>query len=353
MDEISGFGAVPVVHTCPREIGVTMARFAESLDDGDWKRLLKQLGNGDCTPFLGAGASHPVLPLGGDIAALWAAEYGYPFPDDRDLPRVAQFVSTRVRDDQVVKEQLIARFFTGVPAPDFGAADSVHGLLAQFPLGTYLTTNYDDLMQRALAGRGKAPTTSFSRWYAVSDDELADERDEAADRPGLLLPEELVPAAVRQHERVGVTPSDYRPAPDRPLVFHLHGHAERPLSLVLTEDDYLDYLVALVQDHPAVAPGPVRKRLGAKPLLFVGYSLADWSFRVLYHSIRLAISRQSRRRHISVQVDPAVRDADDPAQVEAARQYVTRHFDQRDISLYLGTAQQFAAELRLRMEDPT
>jgi hypothetical protein len=50
----------------------------ERLTEGDWKFLLDRINNGKLTPFLGAGASFPALPLGETIAAAWASVYQYP-----------------------------------------------------------------------------------------------------------------------------------------------------------------------------------------------------------------------------------------------------------------------------------
>ena len=41
-------------------------------EDRTWKRLLREIRDGQCTPFLGAGASFPTLALASTIAAAWA-----------------------------------------------------------------------------------------------------------------------------------------------------------------------------------------------------------------------------------------------------------------------------------------
>ena len=45
-----------------------------------------------------------------------------------------------------------------------------------------------------------------------------------------------------------------------PWVFHLHGSDEDPASLVLTEDDYVDFLVSTQRD-PEVLPHYVLRAL--------------------------------------------------------------------------------------------
>ncbi len=47
----------------------------------------------------------------------------------------------------------------------------------------------------------------------------------------------------------------YRPDDQRPLVYHLFGHLARRRSLVLTEDDYFDFLIGVTRDKDLVPPG--------------------------------------------------------------------------------------------------
>src|SRR5262249_39038010 len=141
--------------------------------------------------------------------------------------------------------------------------------LADLGLPVYLTTNYDDFMAGALADRERDPRRDLCRWN---------------DRLG------SIPSVFRQE------PS-YKPTPANPLVFHLHRmlrlkDQDIPHSLVLSEDDSLEFLINLAHDADGLLPPPVREALTNTSLLFVGYRLADWNFRVMFQSLR-AISRFS------------------------------------------------------------
>ena len=46
--------------------------------------------------------------------------------------------------------------------------------------------------------------------------------------------------------------------------------------------------------------------MSTRPLLFVGYSLQDWTFRVLFHGLARDIPTVTTRRHVSVQLMPRV-----------------------------------------------
>ena len=134
------------------------------MDDDDWNRILRRIQRGKCTPFLGAGASAGVLPLGGAIAEQWADERSYPLWDRENLPRVAQFVAV-VEEDPMAPKEDIQKFFDG-KAPDLSHEDEPHRVLAGLPLPIFLTTNYDDFMTQALRARGKQPEQEFCRWTA-------------------------------------------------------------------------------------------------------------------------------------------------------------------------------------------
>ncbi|MEU8036853.1 SIR2 family protein [Streptosporangium sp. NPDC049078] len=300
------------------------------MDDVDWERLIDQLGRGDCAPFLGAGACAGTLPTGAALSNQYALRYGYPFSDAGDLARVMQYGEAVVRDPVDLKETVCGhlRSHGRPPVTDPGEP---HRLLAGFPLTTFLTTNYDDFLAEALRAEGKDPHVAVSPWWDTD--------------PGAapLLPE---------------------PTVERPIVYHLHGSWAEPASLVLTEADYLTYLVNMVDAvatdgrHPL--PIPILRAMTTRPLLFVGYSLQDWTFRVLFHGLVRNTPRSNKRRHVSVQLMPEVSrptggtgstgSAKSTESAESkARRYITHYLDRWNISIFLGTASEFCAELRRRM----
>lgn len=157
------------------------------------------------------------------------------------------------------------------PALDNGEANPLL-LLADLPLPIYITTSYHDALTLALKAAGKTPHAEICYWdrnlrsvASVFDD------------------------------------GDYDPDPQQPLVFHLHGRDRYRDSLVLTEDDYLDFLVAIAQSRgdaitsrPVTQSGdasrdaiPVRVRqaLADSSLLLLGFGLFDWDFRTLFRGV--------------------------------------------------------------------
>jgi SIR2-like domain len=278
------------------------------LREEDWQLLLGRIRNGKCTPFLGAGACAGTLPTGWEIAQRWTERFEFPLKDVQDLARVAQFLGIHQDDAMFAKEQ-IARDFQNLGPPDFGVDGEPHSVLADLPLPLYLTTNYDDFMVQALRHRGKQPAREICRWNRSPS---------LAEAPVVLDP---------------LT----EPTPAQPVVFHLHGCLELPESLVLSEDDYLDFLVSVSRDD-GLLPHQIKRALAGTSLLFIGYALADWDFRVIHRGLVMAAEQSLRRLSITVQLRPSAE----------AEDYLDKYFSAMSLRVYWGTAQAFMAELHQR-----
>ncbi len=290
-----------------------------TLGENDWDLLLRRIRDGKCTPFLGAGACYGVLPLGCDVAEKWAKDFKFPLDEEasRDLMRVAQFLA--VNRDPVFPKEEIARQIKNVPPPDFRNEKEPHAILADLPLPVYITTNYDNFMVKALEYRDKKPKQEICRWNKYV---------------------EYIPSVFEG----GV----FDPDQTNPVVFHLHGQAQIPESIVLTEDDYLDFLVNISRD-PVLIPPRIQRALTGASLLFIGYRIADWDFRVLFRSLVSYLESALRRGHISVQIFPLGDESPD-IKKDKAMEYLDKYFSKLDTRVYWGTSQNFTAELRQRWE---
>jgi len=89
----------------------------------------------------------------------------------------------------------------------------------------------------------------------------------------------------------------YEPDPFNPVVFHLHGSDENEDSLVLTEDDYLDFLVNMSRNERMLPPR-IERALTEASLLFIGYRLRDVNFRVIYRGLVQKLDGSRRRLSI-------------------------------------------------------
>jgi hypothetical protein len=281
-----------------------------SINDTEWLLLLRRIKDGKCTPFLGAGACYGVLPLACEIAKDWSMEHKSPMTDCDDLARVAQFLAVKF-DPMFPKEELLKKF-QGMPPPDFRTPDEPHGILADLPLPVYMTTNYDDYMVQALNDRNRDPKREFCRWNTYIKDEPS------------------------------VFGTGFRPTVANPVVFHLHGHDEVSESLVLTEDDYLTFLVNISRDQNIIPPRILEAFTGSS-LLFIGYSLADWDFRVLFQGLVNATDPNLRRISVTVQLPPTQKDL---------QEYQEKYFGEmsKGMRVYWGTAKEFVSELKERWD---
>ena len=128
------------------------------------------------------------------------------------------------------------------------------------------------------------------------------------------------------------------------MIYHLFGHLREPDSLVLTQDDYFDYLIGVTKNKELI-PEVVREALANSALLFLGFHLDDWNFRVLFRSLMNQEGRHRRKRynHIAAQIDP---DESRILEPERARHYLESYFFQgAAISIYWGTTEDFVKEL--------
>jgi hypothetical protein len=137
-----------------------------------------------------------------------------------------------------------------------------------------------------------------------------------------------------------------------PLVYHLHGVVGIDASLVLTEDDYVDFLVNMAS-NPMLIHRAVEEALSDKMLLFVGYRLADWNFRVLFRQLLGSLERSTQGSHVAVQLPVLKPDATDEEKSVQERllNFLVRSHRQSRIKIFWGSAQAFAAELLKRWKD--
>jgi hypothetical protein len=117
-------------------------------------------------------------------------------------------------------------------------------------------------------------------------------------------------------------------------------------SLVLTEDHFFTFLVRICADRDRI-PYIIRDALSSTSLMFVGYSLYDWEFRVLMHGLVNNLSRRRRFKHVAAQLEPAERGTTDTTAVQT---FLQQYFQDADINVYWGSPAQFVAELREHWE---
>jgi hypothetical protein len=304
------------------------------LDDAAWNTLLERINRGNCTPFIGPGARIG-FPDSHEVARLLAAKHGYPLGDCLDLPKVTRFVA--VKEDPAAAKDEIIDLYEKKMRPDFADpanSDDPHRMLAELPFPVYITTNQDDLMWQALRSRrDKDPKRELCRWSGA-----------ISDAPKSVLARDQNPP--------------YQPTVANPLLFHLYGYTDYRDSLVVTDDDYMEFLINISQDQSAkeerMMPPRIEQAMAGASLL-LGYRLDDWDFRVLFHIIINHMVRGGRT-HVAVQLSPAddesarAQEEKVKKQLEVYQAYVGEYFRSKRLKIHvsLQTCQEFVTELRDR-----
>jgi hypothetical protein len=322
----------------------------QSSDPIDWKTITRRIKAGKCMPIISYRVSSRHFSDNAAVVRAWADEMGYPLADRHNLTRVAQYASLvccdalsakeeyldflkqrmvqRVRDEQPPDQTdyFLATLGNELPDLNFSEAAARVGyphyedelddplrILAELPLPVYLTTNFATFLEDALRAAGKEPRLEMCCWHGT--------------REGGVSVFEVDPT--------------YQPSVDEPLVYYLHGLDRYPASLVLTEDDYLDFLVAVSKDPEAI-PRRVTLALSDSSLLLLGYQLQDWDFRVIFRG--LVATRRSSRRMVSLSIQ-LMPDSEGVANLEDAQEFLARYFGSVNFEIYWGDVQSFMREL--------
>lgn len=286
---------------------------SEPFGEHDWERLLRGIADGNCTPVVGPGASYPSMPLPSQIAQQWADEYEYPLEDSNDLAAVAQFLT--VTTDPYYPRDLIRQIYDAASAPNRPPRDDdVQGVLARFPIRVYVSTVFDDLLIRALRDHDKMPVVALAKW----NEDIKKETPRAGSTDG--------------------------PTQAEPLVLHFYGHPATPESLVLTQDEHLQFLQSLAEPH-RMFPPYFERAFAKSALLFLGQSPTTLSGRTVLAAHRAMAGRAFLRSSFAVLLPP-------PEFTNASRlqRYLDAYLSQQGIRVYWGDIKSFSAELQARWQ---
>jgi hypothetical protein len=235
-------------------------------------------------PFLGAGANlveRPAdarwqadgyLPSGAELATYLAQPYSYP-EADLDLLRVSQWV------DLVSSPRALVDELHGVFSREY-RPNRLHRFLSELPRilreqgrqvcgQLVLTTNYDDVLERAFEEAGE-PVDVVVYETRRNEQQFVHLRSNG--------------------QRVPIDdPARYREfaLEERSVILKIHGDVDPEDSdhdtFVVTEDDYIDYLAG--ESVRALIPAYLMRRIRESDLLFLGYSMRDWNLRVILRQI--------------------------------------------------------------------
>jgi hypothetical protein len=243
-------------------------------------RLLRA---GRVVPFLGAGVNTrpaeapawtrdaPFLPRGAELARDLADINGFPSADDGDRADLAKVASYGVESlGRVWLRDSLREVFDR----DYEPCD-IHAYLASIPRPLLIvTTNYDDLTERAFQRAGRPFDLVV---HPTDNDEYAaavlwtrhGEAEPVAVKPNLLqIDLETTTVIYKMHGTV------YR-GTDAPSAWD---------SYVVTEDDYVDFLSRMTGQ--TAVPSAFIQHFRDRQFLFLGYGLNDWNLRLVLRNLR-------------------------------------------------------------------
>ena len=349
-----------------------------------------------CVPIVGTGVAGEdgVVASRQDLAREWVNRRHLPMsPMSRsDLASVAQYVRVEqqagpglVWDELyfLLRNELRSRHGEKMPGLHWDAlplatmlslvgehqratanGKDCYSRLARLDLPVFVTTSWSNLLEDALEECGKSPVTRYFDWRKSTNEEpwpylLDGETGDSSVRQGI---DDLTGPVTQAGEACGRRPESHRGKVERlraeadpdcgprsfsiqePLVYHLYGSLQSQKTLVITEDDYFIWLREWMKqvDNGASIPGYLRTPLVTESLLFLGYHVDDWEFRLVFQAIKSFHRHlQEVRPHVDVQFQPDTLRIDQ----EAAQSYLESYFDEDKISVYWGAANAFLTEL--------
>lgn len=291
------------------------------------------------------------LTLEEQLVMEWASWIEYPMQDKHSLARVAQYFLVEQKDNPQartkyleflktvlltiaqddpdyldlaerlkaqIQEQRFSEIVHQLDYPRFpaGKEDPLR-LLARLPLPIYITTSQSDFVERALEAEGKKPRTQVCFWSGV------------------------ISSATPAHQ----TDPDFLPSITNPLVYHLYGLEDYPQTLVLSEDDYINFIISMVEDTNTlnpVVPLHLRRALGESNLILLGYRLQDWDFRILFRFILKFRRDEFSPRGLVIQLKQTEKKVDN---VQKSLEYLGRYFDRKKFDIEWGNAETFIEKL--------
>ena len=250
--------------------------------------IAKLFQEGAIVPFLGAGVNFGTRkppdaqwnektstfpPSGAELSRFLAGDCGFPSDEKQDVDDLAKVAAFYVEaaERKTLTDQLHRLFDR-----DFAPCD-IHKYLAEVSMPLLIvTTNYDDLTERAFAAAG--------RQY-----DLVVHADQSREDAGSVLWWKAG-AAEPEPVKAGELIIDLKKTT---VIYKMHGTVDRRNkrdNYVITEDDYVDFLSRMT-GRTAVVPAQFIRAFYDRHFLFLGYGLRDWNLRVVLRNLRWILPR--------------------------------------------------------------
>ena len=294
--------------------------------------------------------SDEYLTVSEQLTKEWADSIQYPMPDDHSLARVAQYYQVSEKDILLAKtkylrflnsyllnvskgpeyedvvnqlklriqERTFSDIVTQLDYPRFppGTEDPLR-LLAKLPLPIYITTSYHTFLERALEAEDKKPKTQICFW-----------------------------SGGRSRAKPEHWPDpEFEPTPINPVVYHLYGLENYPQTLVISEDDFMNFLISVAEDtntQNPIIPLKLREVLAESRLILLGYHMQEWEFRALFRFILKFRKNELSPRSTVIQLKPRPKKIEDEKRSLA---YLLQYFDKKQFDVEWTSAEEYVQKL--------
>lgn len=260
------------------------------------------------TPFIGAGVTKCVAENISTQKLIENFNRLKLAPDwlGRDLDSISQYIdSIGGNSRHTVAEYIVDNESEVIQGRD---EQDPFWVLAHMPFKLYITTNYDSLLEKYLIDAKKIPSVAISNFMSSDDGScFIDANELKKEIDALQKKMDTNSDSKSERNKLALLKLiDWPETKDidvqHPLVFHLHGVATSPESMVLSKDNYIDYLTQLtVKIEPTsvnelgILPGTVITAIKHSNLLFLGYSLKDVNLHVLLRALQVTRSTHELR----------------------------------------------------------
>ena len=242
-------------------------------------RIVKELEESNFAVFAGAGLSAPSGYVNWkELLRPLAVELNLDIDKETDLVSLAQYyVNENSRSG--LTERLIDEINTNKEISEN------HKILAKLPISTYWTTNYDDLIERALDSEGKLVDIKFTNNHLSQT-----KKGRSA------------------------------------IVYKMHGDAKLPDQAIITKDQYESYSIKFSPFITALSGDLV-----SKTFLFLGFSFTDPNLDYILSRIRIYFE-ENQRQHFCI--FKKVNEAEFTSQKEFAYNSLKQSFIIKDLSRF-------------------
>lgn len=259
-----------------------------SLTNNQWNDLCDAIQQNECVLLLGPNAAtyngEPLLQLLiKRFARLLQREHGI-LPTDcpTKLFELVKMYQSKQGDRTTALEKIgkiLASFYS-----EFAPSDiPIYRLLADLPLRYIINTSPDDLAAQALAQKNRVPHSYFYHFFKPEHN--TKDNDAAVDLVDAKVIKEEINTRNTANKKIIDT--------NTPLFYNLTGHYSQPDSLVLTDDDRLQFVEKVLQTDGGGLPPNLAFYFTNKPrfrmrktYLFIGFDFNEWHLRLLMHLLR-------------------------------------------------------------------